>query len=104
MNYVFNDKRKLQRHLGRFHAQRPDADNLTKLVGDALNGIAYLDDSQIAETFARNVWGPTAQTVVIVAPLEAMCAPLVASKGPSHNGGHLDKMQTLSREKKWGPF
>jgi Holliday junction resolvase RusA-like endonuclease len=29
------------------HTSRPDADNLLKLVGDALNGLAYKDDSQI---------------------------------------------------------
>jgi Holliday junction resolvase RusA-like endonuclease len=27
---------------------RPDIDNLSKLVGDALNGVAWLDDAQIA--------------------------------------------------------
>lgn len=29
------------------HTNRPDADNLLKLVADALNGLAYKDDSQI---------------------------------------------------------
>ena len=30
------------------HTKKPDADNLAKAVLDALNGIAYQDDSQIA--------------------------------------------------------
>lgn len=29
--------------------QKPDADNIAKLVLDALNGIAYVDDSQVRE-------------------------------------------------------
>jgi len=32
---------------------RPDADNLAKLVGDALNGIAWIDDAQIT---MMNIW------------------------------------------------
>ena len=34
-------------------AKRPDADNLIKTVEDSLNGIAYIDDGQIAEL---HVW------------------------------------------------
>ena len=30
-----------------WHVKKPDVDNLCKAVGDALNGIAYNDDSQI---------------------------------------------------------
>lgn len=29
--------------------KKPDADNIAKMIADALNGIAYRDDSQIAE-------------------------------------------------------
>lgn len=31
------------------HTKKPDADNMTKSVTDALNGIAYADDSLITE-------------------------------------------------------
>lgn len=31
-----------------FHTKRPDADNAAKAIMDALNSIAYADDSQIA--------------------------------------------------------
>lgn len=34
----------------------PDADNIAKLVGDALNGYAWHDDSQIAEMVVRKVY------------------------------------------------
>ena len=29
--------------------KKPDADNIAKIIADALNGVAYRDDSQIAE-------------------------------------------------------
>lgn len=32
---------------------KPDADNIAKLVMDALNGIAYKDDKQITELYVR---------------------------------------------------
>ena len=35
------------------HTSRPDVDNLLKGVKDALNGIAYNDDSQVVSVFAR---------------------------------------------------
>ncbi len=44
------------RRRARGHAQTPDLSNLIKSLEDALNGIAYVDDSQIAETSARKVW------------------------------------------------
>lgn len=40
---------------GTFHLKKPDADNLCKSVLDALNGVAYADDSavQIAVAYKR---------------------------------------------------
>lgn len=34
---------------GRANLQRPDADNVAKLILDALNGVAWRDDSQITD-------------------------------------------------------
>lgn len=48
---------------------RPDLDNLVKLVKDALNGVAYVDDSQVAHLRAEKLYGPTAYTSVAVEPL-----------------------------------
>jgi len=42
---------------GRPHVFRPDSGNILKAVEDSLNGIAYKDDSQIAETRIRKVYG-----------------------------------------------
>lgn len=46
------------------HTVKPDGDNLLKLVKDALNGHAYLDDSQAFRVGARKQYGPTASTTV----------------------------------------
>ena len=35
------------------HTSKPDVDNLIKSIKDALNGIAYKDDSQVVSVFAR---------------------------------------------------
>ena len=37
------------------HAKKPDADNLLKGVKDALTGLAWVDDSQVAEVLVRKV-------------------------------------------------
>lgn len=36
--------------------KRPDNDNLYKGITDALNGIAYCDDSQIVDTLIHKMW------------------------------------------------
>lgn len=45
--------------VGEPHIKRPDVDNLQKLVLDSLNGIVYVDDSQIAEAFTKKVYSDT---------------------------------------------
>jgi len=46
------------------HTQKPDADNLGKGVKDALNGIAYIDDAQIASLSIVKVWGDRDMIVI----------------------------------------
>lgn len=52
-----------------FHTAKPDADNVMKLAGDALNGIAFVDDSQCAEAVIRKKFGPMGYTSITVEPL-----------------------------------
>jgi len=47
--------------------RRVDRGNLLKLIEDALEGIAYLDDSQIVEGEVRKEWGEQNETFVLVA-------------------------------------
>ncbi len=41
------------------HTQKPDLDKLVRAVGDALTGIAYLDDSQIVAGTNHKQWAGT---------------------------------------------
>ena len=38
---------KAKKDSAKWHISRPDSDNLAKSIKDALNGVAYLDDSQV---------------------------------------------------------
>ena len=46
--------------------KKPDADNILKCVGDALNGVAFDDDSQIVQCHAEKWYSDTPRLVVIV--------------------------------------
>lgn len=47
----------------------PDLDNLGKLVSDALNGVAFVDDSQVAELLNRKRYGNPERTDVVIQEL-----------------------------------
>ena len=55
--------------MGRPHVQKPDLDNLIKGVSDAMNRIAFADDSQISEVRCSKEWGDCDQIAVSVVPL-----------------------------------
>ena len=55
-------KRKLMD--GRFCGKKPDADNILKIVADALNGVAYQDDSAISAASVEKRWGQDGSVVV----------------------------------------
>jgi len=44
---------KKKKETAKWHTSRPDTDNLVKSIKDALNGVAYKDDSQVCNLFAR---------------------------------------------------
>lgn len=62
-------KAKRSAAMGTYHTQKPDADNLMKAVLDALNRLAWSDDSQVAEIRIVKRWAPVAQTAVTVEQL-----------------------------------
>lgn len=54
----WSQKRKKAALEGRvWHTGRPDGDNIEKAVGDALNGIIWKDDSQIARCSFTKIYG-----------------------------------------------
>lgn len=46
--------------------KRPDIDNVVKAVADALNGLAYADDSQIVYVVASKAYSETPETIVTI--------------------------------------
>lgn len=60
---------------GRFCRRKPDLDNVVKLVGDALNGVAYLDDAQIVEVVSCKSYGPISKIEVELKFMEAIERP-----------------------------
>ena len=44
--------------------KKPDADNIIKIICDALNGIAYKDDTQIVEIEFKKVYGELEKVIV----------------------------------------
>ena len=57
-------KKRRSEAVGGYHISRPDADNLKKLVLDALNGLAWDDDSQVAYSVCSKVYSDTPRTEV----------------------------------------
>lgn len=48
---------------------KPDIDNVAKVVCDALNGVAYDDDSQVVEIVATKIYGNVPKLVVNIESL-----------------------------------
>ena len=48
------------------YTHKPDADNVAKAVCDALNGLAYDDDSQIVELVVQKAYSETPRTRVYI--------------------------------------
>lgn len=52
------------------HTKRGDIDNVIKLIADALNGIAYKDDGQIAEVYAKKMYSENPRVEVTIQELD----------------------------------
>jgi Holliday junction resolvase RusA-like endonuclease len=62
----WSKKRKAE---ARWHASKPDGDNILKAVGDGLNGIVWKDDSQLALSKVVKQYGDTPRLEIFVEPL-----------------------------------
>jgi Holliday junction resolvase RusA-like endonuclease len=51
---------------GAYCTKKPDADNILKVVADALNGIAYRDDAAIVYASIEKRWGQDGSVRVLV--------------------------------------
>lgn len=61
---------KKRRDAAHWRTSKPDADNLAKIVADAINEIVYLDDSQVASLTVQKTYGPIAGVTVSVTALD----------------------------------
>lgn len=52
-----------------FRPKKPDIDNLQKAVNDAMNGVVYLDDSQIVKISSVKIYSETPKIIINVQPL-----------------------------------
>ena len=59
-----------------YHTSKPDADKLLRAILDALTGVVFRDDSQVAYCLVRKHYWTAAQTVIDVAELTAADKPL----------------------------
>lgn len=48
------------------HTKKPDCDNLAKTILDALNGIAFKDDSQVTDLIIRKRYAEKPKVVVVL--------------------------------------
>ena len=64
----YDRRGKLNRDAPKFYTQTPDADNITKFIGDALKGVAFQDDRFVYDAQARKEWSENESktTVTIV--------------------------------------
>lgn len=51
-------------HSGAGYTKRPDVDNISKIILDSLNGLAYKDDSQVTCLLVFKKYGEQAKVVV----------------------------------------
>lgn len=63
-------KRKKAKESELFPTSRPDVDNLCKSIEDALNGVAYYDDSQIVTMTARKIYSGEDKTIVEIRAID----------------------------------
>lgn len=62
-----SQKKKAQMRYGILRpTKKPDADNVLKIVADALNKIAYPDDAQIVEAIIRKVYADEPRVYVMI--------------------------------------
>ena len=57
---------KKRREAATFKASKPDADNVAKAIGDACNGIVWVDDSQVVDLRCVKRYGAVPGVVVEV--------------------------------------
>lgn len=55
---------------GQPHKSKPDADNICKLLKDALNNVVWVDDCQVSDLAIRKRYSDTARLVIEIRPIQ----------------------------------
>ena len=63
-------KRELMQSGEIYHTKKPDADNIAKAVCDALNGIAYYDDSQVCVLKVAKKYSDTPRAEITISEVK----------------------------------
>lgn len=61
-----------KKRVGVLHDRKPDLDKLTRSVLDALTGVAWFDDAQVASLMARKFYADPDEVAGVEIELEAM--------------------------------
>ena len=56
--------------VAKWRTAKPDADNLAKIVADAMNAIVFADDAQVASLIVQKTYGPLAGVTVTAISLD----------------------------------
>ena len=64
--YVSNKTKELMLNGRLFPTKKPDADNIIKVILDALNGLAYRDDVQICRVYFEKMYTEIPETKVLI--------------------------------------
>lgn len=52
-----------------FPTKKPDGDNIAKIIGDALNGVAWRDDVQVVDWIIEKRWDVEPRMEIEIAPM-----------------------------------
>ena len=64
--YVSRKTKELMLNGRLFPTKKPDADNIIKVILDALNGLAYQDDAQIYRVYFEKMYAEIPETKVLI--------------------------------------
>ena len=80
--------------IGKPCAKKPDADNVLKAIADALNGVAYDDDKQVAVSVVEKRWEHYGRVDVAITD----CLPASAAAALLRGGEELKRMMKIAKE------
>jgi Holliday junction resolvase RusA-like endonuclease len=67
-------KKALQMIDGKIYpTKKPDIDNIVKAIFDAMNGIVFIDDSQVVSLSVHKIYESQAETIVWISEKESKC-------------------------------